>query len=262
MSIGAGALALKRIQVLQDTRSTPLAWILEKLKAHLVSPIGMDESREQTLGWCHPYSGEPDMANAQAHVYGNAFVFGMRADSKRIPGTLFRLQMKAALESIGRGVSDESVQNEGGKGRRRVSKKIKDAARDRIRLELLKRTLPNIRLVEVVWHLDSNEIWLTSGSNAVIADFEKLFTESFGLPFVHVNPGTATVDFDRLLSGLNVSLQPLLDVVPVGLLRGRETDPSQRPLQHEVQHPRAEDLSARGKSVAKVVEADEASPYF
>ena len=217
MSIGAGALAVRRLQVMQKPFTFQFSEIVEMLQGNVISPIGVDEIKEQSMGWCHPFTGEPDLSDAQQLVYGQSFVFGMRADSKKIPGTLFRLQMRAALDVLTKG----NTGDDGDARKKRMSKKLKDAAKDRIKEELLKRSLPHIRLVEIVWHLDSNEIWLTSGSASVVGEFEKLFTETFGLPLVHKNPGTLAVDFDRVNQGLDstakASLQKLYDLVPANL---------------------------------------------
>jgi hypothetical protein len=216
MSIGAGALALRRFQVLESTRATPLEWIVEKLKSNMISVIGMDEDKEKSLGWCHPFTGDGDLGDVESLIYGDSFLFGLRIDVKRVPGTLFRLQMKAALESMGQKMSEEG--EERGKAKR-LSKKMREATRDRIKSELLRRTLPNIRLLEVVWHLDSNEVWVTTTSSSALGDFEKLFNETFGIPFVHVNPGTAAVDFARILEGgQTTSLEPLLALVPASFV--------------------------------------------
>jgi hypothetical protein len=219
MTIGTGTASLRRIQVLENPTRTTFSWILERVMKNLISPIAIDEVREESVGWCHPFSGEPNFEDAQDLCFDNAFVFGMRTDSKKVPGTLFRLQMKAALESLVRkGGEDGQV--------KRIPKKLKDAARDRIRHELLKHTLPGIRLAEVVWHLDTNEVWLATASQSSLQTFEKLFQETFALPMAHVNPGTMGVDFSKALTDTTYSFDKLFDLTPVDLLVGARTSAS------------------------------------
>ncbi|MFZ9521126.1 MAG: recombination-associated protein RdgC [Silvanigrellaceae bacterium] len=208
MSLGAGALALRRLQILVDPKDVQFKDIIKKLKKKSISPLGLEDEREQSTGWCHPYSGEANFDAAHDHVYEQAFVFGMRTDVKRIPGTYFRLQMKNALEALN---AKSKAKGEGGRG---LNKKLRDATRDRLKLELLRGTLPSVRLIEIVWHLDSNELWLLSSSQAVYDEFEKLFLETFGWPLALYNPGTLGVDFDRLLRGMNVSLDDKLNLSP------------------------------------------------
>lgn len=212
MTIGAGSLSLRRLRVLRSPLENKLPQLVEQMRKHRIRPMGIDEAKEEVSGWCHPFSGEPDFRNPDKLVYDNAFIFGLRTDSKRVPGTLFRLQLKAALEEL-----EKRAPKERGE-RPRLAKKLKDAARDRIKTELLKRTLPNIRLVEIIWHLDSNEIWLLSQGTSVLEHFEKLFNETFALPFVHINAGTAAVDFDRIQKGEETKLKKLLELVPQSIL--------------------------------------------
>ncbi len=208
MSLGAGALALRRLQILVHPKDVQFKEIVKKLKKRSISPLGPDDEREQSLGWCHPYSGEPDFDDAQEHLYDQAFVFGLRADVKRIPGTYFRLQMKNALEAL------QAKGARKGDNARGQSKKMRDATRDRLKLELLRGTLPSVRLTEIVWHLDSNEIWLLSASQSVYDEFEKLFVETFGWGLAQYNAGTLGLDFNRMLQGMNVSLEDNLNLIP------------------------------------------------
>lgn len=224
MSIGAGALAIKRLHVLAKPMSLSFSDVVNSLRASAISPIDVEETKEEAVGFCHPFTGEPDFSDAHELVYGDAFVFGMRIDSKKIPGTLFRLQLRAALDALNahaqRAGSGDDAR------RKRMSKKAKDAAKDRIKEELLRRTLPHIKLTEIIWHFDTNELWIASTSAGVVAQFESLFTETFGLPLVHINPGTLGLDFDRISHDLPVNLKPHFDLAPVGLLARKTSDPS------------------------------------
>ncbi|MEN9809598.1 MAG: hypothetical protein RLZZ488_1165 [Pseudomonadota bacterium] len=209
MSLGAGALALRRVQILVEPKQVQFREILKKLKKRSISPLGPDDERETSTGWCHPYSGEANFDLAHEHLYEQAFVFGLRSDVKRIPGTYFRLQMKNALEALqskGKSARGEQGRSQG--------KKLRDATRDRLKQELLRGTLPSVRLTEIVWHLDSNEIWLLSASQAVYDEFEKLFVETFGWPLAQYNAGTMGVDFNRMLHGLSVSLDEHINLSP------------------------------------------------
>jgi DNA recombination-dependent growth factor C len=214
MSLGAGALALRRVQILVSPKDVRFTDIVKKLKSKAISPLALEDEREQSSGWCHPYTGEPHFDSAHEHLYGQAFVFGLRSDVKRIPGTYFRLQMKNALDAL--------QGKEKGQGRAQ-GKKVKDALRDRIKLELLRGTLPTVKLTEVVWHLDNNELWILSSSQSVYEEIEQLFLETFGWALAVYNPGLMGVDLNRMLHGVNVSLDNNLNLVPADF-RGPSED--------------------------------------
>ena len=212
MALGIGGLALRRFQVLEAPQSVTWQWVLEHLEAAAISPIGVEEPREEALGWCHPFTGDPaGKGNLGSQVYDGAMVFGLRIDSKKIPGTLFRLQLKSALDALSRVTPDAPVGA-------RLSKNTRELAKERIKQELLLRTLPSVRLVEVVWFLNSGEIWLLSPGTAMSDVFQKLFEETFGLPLVPRVPGTLAIDLDKALRGLPVPLGEVVDLLPVDLM--------------------------------------------
>jgi hypothetical protein len=227
MTLGAGAVAIKRLRFLSLDRTLTLKEIAKRLKGAALSPLAMDDTREESLGFVHPYTGEPDFSDIHELVYRGSLVLGLRKDSKKIPGTLFRLQLKAALEALSQAAPKESKSTKssssdepstGKAGRRRLSKALKEQAKERIKAELMRRTLPSVRLTEFVWHLDAGEVWLLSTSQSVFEDFEKLFFECFQMSFVQIGPGTSALDFDRLHQGLPVALEPYLNLVPVGFV--------------------------------------------
>lgn len=216
MTLGAGAVAVRRLKLLTSPRDLPLKTIAEKLRKAVISPLGLDDVREESLGFAHPFTGEPDLEDIHALVFEGVLVFALRKDVKKIPGTLFRLQLKAALDALQKASprdADDSSR------KRRLTRSAKEQAKERIKQELMKRTLPSIRLVEIAWHLDASEIWILSTSAGALEDFEKIFFETFELGFIQVGPGTATVDFDRIHQGLPVTLEPLLELVPTAFVR-------------------------------------------
>jgi hypothetical protein len=220
MSIGAGSFTLTRFQVLEKPGSRDIKSVIQVLKDNRIVPIGMDEVRETSMGWCHPHTGEPDFQDALDWAYGEALVFGLRVDEKRVPGTLYRLQVRHLLEEIDqqhKGKTDPGEQAASGGSRR-----LKELARERVKMELLKRTLPSIKLVEIVWNLQNNELWVTSTSQSVLDAFDECFVHAFQLPYVRMSPGVAGLDFARLLSGTGVGhseelrIDALTQAVPWG----------------------------------------------
>lgn len=235
MTLGAGAVAIRRLKLLSPPREFSLARVAEALREGTLSPLAIDDVREESLGFAHPFTGEPDLSDPQSLVFEGSLVFALRKDVKKIPGTLFRLQVRQALEALQNAAPSKSrearkgARDAGDVGdvaespRRRLTKAVREQAKERIKAELLKRTLPSIRLTEIVWHLDAGEIWILSTSQGVLEDFERLFFELFQTGFVQVGPGTAAIDFDRLHQGLPVTLDPLLELVPVGFVGSPDT---------------------------------------
>ncbi|APJ03433.1 recombination-associated protein RdgC [Silvanigrella aquatica] len=211
MPIATGSFAIKRFQILSPVKDISMTWILERMQKHFISPLDLDDVREEAIGFCHPFSGESKIENPHGLIYENVFVFGIREDKKKIPATYMKLQLRAALDALGH-------ERENAQGViKKVGKKVRDSVKDRLKDELLRSTLPSVRLIEILWHLNTNQIWLTSASPSVVCEFEKIFTEAFELPLVVINPGTAALDFERIQLGLKIDTQPYFDVSPISL---------------------------------------------
>ena len=213
MTLGAGSLAFRRLQLLSPAQLS-VSQIIEKAQQSRIKPLVFDESQEESMGFCHPFRGDPDFEDGHSLVTDNCLVLGFRKDTKKIPGVLFRLQLKSALESLSaKTAAQAGAGAEGGK-KPRLSKAFREQAKDRIRQELLSRTLPSIRLVEWVWNLETHEIWLLSTSDSVYGEFEKLFWECFQIPFCLLGPGTASLPFQKVYRGLRVDFEQHLQLVP------------------------------------------------
>ena len=231
MTVGQGSFALKRFQLLVPNKDTPVAWIEEKMEEFFISPLRIEDNREESFGFCHPFTGEPQLNSIHNLIYDNSLLFGLRFDSKKIPTTFLRLQMLNAMESLGHGQEDETRKI------KKISKKVRDTLKEKLKEELLRSSLPNIRLIEILWNFDNNEIWLFSTSSSVVTAFEKLFYEAFGLTLVPLTAGTSFVDFDRLQLGLNLNLQPLIDLDPVSLFDESLSHAEHKPSSQESRPP-------------------------
>lgn len=210
MSFSSGSFALRRFAVLASPLELTRERILAGLKKQRVRPLDLDALSEESVGWCHPSSGDAVIEDSSETVFGDTIYFGMRRDVKKVPATLMKLQLRSALEQL---------KKEAGGSGAKIGKKVRDAVKDQLRAQLLKRTLPAITLTEVLWHADSGEIWLMSGSEKTFELFEKLFLETFEKPLVALKPGTLGIEFDRInaAGGVNaagISLAPLAQILP------------------------------------------------
>lgn len=231
MPIATGSLALKRFQILTHGKDLSIPWIMENLSKAFISPLHIDDGREEANGFCHPFTGEPKIEYPHSLVFDQFFLFGMRSDRKKIPATFMKLQLRNALEALGH----EKEDSQGNK--KKIGKKVRDNIKDKLKEELLKSSIPSVKLTEILWNLKDNQIWITSTSPSSITEFEKLFSEAFDLPIVLINPGTASLDFEKIQLNLNTDMQPYLDLSPVSLANkfhferknetSNETEPSQ-----------------------------------
>lgn len=222
MSFANGPLSIRRYQVLTPPRNIKMQDILDKMKSHFISPLTVDDSREESSGFCHPFSGDSQIPDAHSLNFDSAFLFGMRFDKKNIPSVFLRIQMRQALKALGFTEESplDSAQNQG----KKVSKKIRDDLKEKIKGEILKATLPAIKIVEVLWQTETNEVWFFSQSKKHCLIFEALFAEAFGLEIVSLNQGTIPIDWDRVNLGLPVKLEKMIQVLPSLFASSQLTD--------------------------------------
>jgi DNA recombination-dependent growth factor C len=203
-----------------STTPTSLSYIdvARKLHEHRISPIGLDDVKEKSAGWCRPNHGDAELSATECVVEGSPYLhLCLRVDEKKIPGSTFRIQVKQALEELaGANPSDGTVT-------KRIPKKLRDALRERIKAELLKACCPNTKLFSALWDTHSGTILFDSTSKAAFDTFEELFVATFAMPLLITNAGTL------LAGGFKGSndLQKLCKLVPAQFI-----------IQDEVSHDR------------------------
>ena len=224
MSIATGANSIKRLQVLTPNNSVSYKWIVSRLSHGLVKPLAMDATLEESFGFCNPFSGEPKFKQAESLVFDNAFLFAFRLDRKSISSTLLKLSLKAALRSLGYRDDEESMSLGG--SQKKLSKKYKekkDAIKEKIKFELLKSALPSVKIIEVLWFLDSNEVWFFSSSNAVFGYFETIFYKVFQLDYFVKNSPLSAIPFEKVLKKARFDFEPYMEARPVGFLKKNQS---------------------------------------
>jgi hypothetical protein len=184
--------------------------IVLQLQRQLISPIGLDEAREMSSGWCQYYTAEPELDDEFLGLDGTRYyLFGMRMDRKSIPGSTYRIQLKAALEGM-RPSSDDPATKP------RIPRKIKDAVRDRIKMELLKQSCPNVQVWGVLWNPETGALLTDAVAQNAKAALERLMVDTFALPFIPVNTGILGIDLNTWnTEGTAYALERRLDLTPV-----------------------------------------------
>lgn len=199
MSIGSGGVSSQRFKVLGKT---PSEFNIRKvLSEHNISPIDLEDVKEYSCGFCHPYTGSP-IDGALDTNYEEGFVFGVREDKKAVPTTTLRMRIKEAVDSM-----------KGGDHNKKISKKIRDSIRDQIKLELLTRAVPSSRIIEVIWDQDAGEIYILNSAASTANTVKMLMFNAFGLTLAPLNPGTICFDFEQ------GDTLKVLEMVPINFMQ-------------------------------------------
>lgn len=158
-----------------------------------LKPLSAESEAERAIGWCHaqyPLETELDTAD---YLYTNYLVLGMRVDTWQVPAAMVKLHTDAEVRHM------MLSQNKGRINRYEVAE-----IKERIRLQMKKRTLPITKSVDVVWHLDEGVIRFFSTAQKAITEFCDLFEETFQLK---LNPHGPYLCAMRPSFGLSASHQ-------------------------------------------------------
>ena len=150
-------------------------------------------TEEKAMGWVglhHMLDTEFAYANYAA---GDYLTFSFRVDRKTVPGAL----LKKYLLAEERRIASTS-------GRSRISRQERGEVRERVRSQLLAKSLPVPAVYDVCWCISRRWLLFTGVSAKIREDFEKYFNNCFELDLVPSFPWDAATmpaeAADRLLA--------------------------------------------------------------
>ncbi len=131
-----------------------------------------NEEREESIGWVSPLRVFKTEIDVSETYFGNYVLIALRHDTKRVSKVLLDCKLNEVIEREG-----INIQN---------NKQLKQL-RDDIKKELLKKTLPNPKIVEAVIDLNKKTLLLNSTSKKLGALFLSLFEKTFSILPVYVD---------------------------------------------------------------------------
>jgi len=154
-------------------------WASGNLARHAFIPI--DEGTEElSVGWVHTTNHRESSFSVPADFWHDHYLaFSIRQDRRRLPAALVKGHLQLAEQEF-------LATNP---GLRRVPKQKREDLRERVRIQLLSRTLPVPMVQDVVWDTRSGIVTFTSLGKAAVETFDTLFRKTFlGLRLVAVHP--------------------------------------------------------------------------
>jgi hypothetical protein len=190
-------MSVKKLFVRGELPKSPRRAFLERIRLRSFRPLAFDEEAEERHGWCalgRPLELEPPPEEVFQSDY---LTLGLRWDRYRFPAALLNARLEQAARTL-RG------QSEGGK----LSAKVRGELRRRVVLELRKKYLPGMKMVDMVWCLGRGEVFFWSHSASFVERLSALFELTFGLELLESSPWSAAVQLrpdaksERALQGL------------------------------------------------------------
>ncbi|AJF08257.1 recombination-associated protein RdgC [Geoalkalibacter subterraneus] len=162
---------LKQYRIIDGQLSREsLGFVQEKLQRNAFIPIEQTQE-EISCGWTILGSlDKNDFGNINDWQRGNYLCFTLRIDQRKVPASTLKRHCEKEYEKF--------LQNN--QGFKRVPKTEKEAIRERVRLNLLSKTLPATKGIDVVINLDRQDLFVTSLTDKDCDLVEKAFQETFG----------------------------------------------------------------------------------
>jgi hypothetical protein len=172
MGLKKGVVSFTRFRVANPLPDNFSVLFDEKIRAFSFRNFFL-ENEEKSMGW----TGFQDILDTgfsyASHSLGDYRIFSLRVDRKAIPGALFRLRFLQEQQKV---LAERET--------KRLYREEKNALRDTIRQELLKRTPSVPSLYDICWSLSGGMVYVFSHAGKVLDDFQDFFRETLDMDAV------------------------------------------------------------------------------
>lgn len=169
----AGSISVRRYQVLDPLPADPRQKLLRGARAHAFAPLDPKAEGDRAVGWVSIADHEDAELRADKLFFvgagGEQLRAALRIDVLKPPPAEVRRQLRARVAAK---EAEEA---------RPLRRSEKAALKEEVVRALRQRTLPRVRVVDVVWNLDTGRLYLWSQTKSVNEVFVDQFVRSFGL---------------------------------------------------------------------------------
>ncbi len=169
MALLKGSASCVRFKVDGDLPASPFEFIADRVAAFSFRDID-DSFDEFSIGWVSVVNMFDSAFNYSSHRCGDYVVLTLRIDERKVSSAVLK---KMVLKE------EERIKKE--KQIPRISRGAKGEIRERLRTELLRRTIPTPSTYDLSWNLSDSTLLFFSTNKKAQAVLEDYFKESFGL---------------------------------------------------------------------------------
>ncbi len=179
MGILPGSLSVSRLRVLDpELREGWRELFRERLGEHAFREPPQGIGREEVEGWCQVHNLlDTSFDDVNRWLIDDWAVFALRIDKKRLPARLVRAMLDKRCQAWA-----------AERGLERCPASARSELKDALEEELLARTLPTVRVVELAWSLSGGWVVVHNCGDAMIDRVRKRFYRTFGKRLVPWSP--------------------------------------------------------------------------
>jgi recombination associated protein RdgC len=179
-----GSISVRRYRILDPLPADPRARLARGARSHQFLPLDPKGEAERSVGWVTIADYEDADLRADKLFFvasgGEQLRVALRIDVLKPPTAEVRRQLQARVAAF------ETAE------KRPITRREKGALKDEIVRTLRQRTLPRVRICDVVWNLDTQRLYFWSQTKTVNELFVDQFVRSFGLRLEIEGPGRWT----------------------------------------------------------------------
>ena len=199
MSLAQGSLSLKRFLVLGPVPDEKE--LIGGLAQDRFRPFedGLDEERMGWVDWRNPLliPAEKDWV-----IQDRFALFALRLDTRRVPNALLKAHVDLRLRNL---MAEKDLP--------RVGREARISVQDEVKVELMRKVLPALKIVDIAWDLKGGQLWTTASASKSQEALFKLFMKSFGC---ELQPMAPLVLASRV--ALDLSAEALAGLDPLDLM--------------------------------------------
>jgi len=176
-----GAISVRRYAVTEPLPDNVRQKFVRGVRAHAFLPLDPKAEADRAVGWVSIADGDDAELTTDKLFFngqdGEQLRLTMRIDVLKPPAAEVRRQVET------RAAEFEAAE------KRPLSRREKRMLKEEVARTLRLRTIPRVRLTDVIWDLDDQRLYLFSQVRSVAEAFIDLFTKSFGLKLDIEGPG-------------------------------------------------------------------------
>tara|TARA_B100001250_G_scaffold406989_1_gene426991 strand:- start:161 stop:814 length:654 start_codon:yes stop_codon:yes gene_type:complete len=140
------------------------------IERHVFTPLDPGGEAERAVGWCSPHFPLDLELDSNVYLYTDYIILGLRVDAWNVPASLLKIYSESEARRVMAEQNKESI-----------SRYERAEIKERVKLELRRKTLPSIKTVEMVWNWQEGTVRFFSSSQKLNLDFMDLFEDTFSM---------------------------------------------------------------------------------
>ncbi len=171
--------------------------LVQGLQRYGFREIDPKKNPEQSIGWVNAADPFDADLNLDKILYGDWVLIGLRWDRKSVPALLLKARTAERIRAV---LAERRL--------RKLSREEIAQIRITVKETLLASVAPTTAVYEVLWHLSSGQVYLSTHATRVADNFVDLFEETTGLALEEETIVSRVEDFaDR--TGHDIDLEDL-----------------------------------------------------